>query len=94
MYNDKNLITANEVIMKICPEVRTIEQLFSDDEGQLQLLCRHLNCGRTALLMTQSDLTTLRQAVPVCLEVTNNFSSYIDILEICEYPEDTAQEGE
>lgn len=94
MFDHKNLITVNEVILRLCPEAKTIEQLFSDDEGQVQLLCRHLNCDRTAILMTQSNLTILRQAVPVCEEIAYNFSSYIDILEICEYPEDTAQEGE
>lgn len=94
MFNDKNLITANEVIMKICPETRTIEQLFSDDEGQVQLLCRYLNCERTALLLTQSDLTTLRQSATVCEEIKSKFSNYGDILENCEYPEDTAKKGE
>jgi len=94
MFNDKNLITANEVIMKICPEAKTIEQLFSDDEGQVLLLCKHLNCDRTALLMTQSDLTTLRQTAPVCEEINSKFSNYGDILKNCEYPEDTALKGE
>lgn len=94
MFNDKNLMTANEVIMKICPETRTIEQLFSDDEGQVQLLCRYLNCERTALLLTQSDVMALIKTAPICEEIKSKFSNYGDILENCEYPEDTARKGE
>lgn len=85
MFDHKNLITVNEVILRLCPEAKTIEQLFSDDEGQVQLLCKHLNCDRTAILITQSDLTTLRQAASVCEEIAYNFSNCIDILENCEY---------
>ncbi len=94
MFNDKNLITANEVIMKICPEAATIEQLYSNDEGYIQLLCKELNCQRNELLLSKNDVAKLIQSPLVSQEIKNRFSHDNDILEICEYPQDTALKGE
>ncbi len=83
-----------QTIMSICPEAATIEQLYSNDEGYIQLLCKELNCQRDELLLSKNDVTKLIQSPLVSQEIKNRFSNYVDILEICEYPEDTALKGE
>lgn len=90
----KKILTINEAISTICPEAATIEQLYSNDEGYIQLLCKELNCDRDELLLSKNDVAKLIQSPLVSQEIKNRFSHDNDILEICEYPEDTALKGE
>lgn len=83
-----------QTIMSICQEAATIEQLYSNDEGYIRLICKELNCQRDELLLSKNDVTNLMQSPLVSQEIKNRFSHDNDILEICEYPEDTALKGE
>jgi hypothetical protein len=90
----KKILTINKAISTICPEAATIEQLYSNDEGYIRLICKELNCQRNELLLSKNDVTNLMESPLVSQEIKNRFSHDNDILEICEYPEDTAQQGE
>lgn len=90
----KKILTINETISTICQEAATIEQLYSNDEGYIRLICKELNCQRYELLLSKNDVAKLIQSPLVSQEIKSKFNHYGDILKNCEYPEDTAQEGE
>lgn len=91
---EKKMQKDKQTIMSICQEAATIEQLYSNDEGYIRLICKELNCQRDELLLSKNDVTKLIQSPLVSQEIKNRFSHDNDILEICEYPEDTALKGE
>lgn len=81
----KNILIINEAIIKFCPEAKTIEQLYSNDEGYIQLLCKELNCDRNELLLSKNDVINLMQSPLVSQEIKSKFSHNNDILEIGEH---------
>lgn len=83
-----------QTIISICSEAATIEQLYSNDEGYIQLLCKELNCDRDELLLSNNDVINLMQSPLVSKEIKSKFSHHNDILKICENPQEMAQEGE
>lgn len=83
-----------QTIISICSEAATIEQLYSNDEGYIQLLCKELNCDRDELLLSKNDVINLMQSPLVSQEIKSKFNIYSDILENCEHPQEMAQEGE
>lgn len=83
-----------QTIISICSEAATIEQLYSNDEGYIQLLCKELNCDRDELLLSKNDVINLMQSPLVSKEIKSKFSHHNDILENCENPQEMAQEGE
>lgn len=83
-----------QTIMSICQEAATIEQLYSNDEGCIRLICKELNCQRDELLLSKNDVTNLIQSPLVSQEMKSKFNHYGDILENCEYTQDPALKGE
>ena len=74
-----------QTIISICSEAATIEQLYSSDEGYIQLLCKELNCDRDELLLSKNDVINLMQSPLVSQEIKSKFNIYSDILEIGEH---------
>ena len=50
-------------IKEICPDVLTIKETFKDNQSEIYLICRELNCTEDDLLLTPKQFNYLNSYI-------------------------------